>query len=181
MGWGLIAAAIAVVAFVRYRERESVTLTRQTELATKLRELAGDDDVRLAAVDEFETTIYQRLFFASVVAPWIRSAAWSLLATVLSGSGAIALGPLDGTFANSLYVVAIVATVLFGLATLAFVGLAAFHTATTPRVSFTDSYADYDEPEPAPARTAIPTRATSAADKKATDKKPADKKVPAED
>ena len=145
VGLGLLAAAIAVVAFVRYRERENASLTRSAGLARELRALAADDEVRLAAVDEFEQTIYQRLFYASVVGPWVRSAAWALLGTVLAGAAALTIGPLDGAVATALYIAAIGLVVVFGVATLAFVGIALFHTATTPRVSFRDSYAD-DEP-----------------------------------
>ncbi|EON31255.1 hypothetical protein GTC6_18611 [Gordonia terrae C-6] len=144
VGLGLLATAFGVVGFVRYRERESTTLQRQTQLARELRDLAGDDEVRLAAVDEFSLTIYQRLFYASVVAPWIRSAAWALLGAVLAGAGALAVSPLDGTFATVVHVAAIVATGVFAVATLVYTGIALYHSATTPRVSFSDSYATED-------------------------------------
>lgn len=146
VGLGLLSAAIAVIAFVRYRERESASLTRNTALARELRALADDDEVRLAAVDEFEQTIYQRLFYASVVAPWVRSAAWALLGAVLAGAAALAIGPLDGVVATCLYIVAIVLVIVFGLAALACAGTALFHTATTPRVSFSESYGDAEDP-----------------------------------
>ena len=42
---GLLSAAIAVIAFVRYRERENVALTRNTALARELRALADGDEV----------------------------------------------------------------------------------------------------------------------------------------
>ena len=129
VGLGLVATALGVIGFVRYRERESTSLQRQTQLARELRDLAGGDEVRLAAVDEFSLTIYQRLFYVSVVAPWIRSAAWALLGAALAGAGALATGPLAGVFA---------------VAALVYVGIALYHSATTPRVSFSDSYADED-------------------------------------
>ena len=146
VGLGLLSAAIAVIAFVRYRERENVALTRNTALARELRALADGDEVRLAAVDEFEQTIYQRLFYASVVAPWVRSSAWALLGTCLAGAAALTIGPLDGVVATCLYIVAIGLVIVFGLATLACAGTALFHTATTPRVSFSESYATEESP-----------------------------------
>lgn len=142
LGLGLIAAAIAVVAFVRYRDRESDTLRRDVALARELRDIAGDDAVRLAAVDEFELAIYQRLFYASTVGPRIRSAAWALMGTALSVVAVLATDGVDGTTWAVVHIAAIVLAVVFGLATVVFAGLAIYHTATTPRVSFRDSYAD---------------------------------------
>ncbi|OUC81132.1 hypothetical protein CA982_01425 [Gordonia lacunae] len=150
VGLGLLATAFGVVGFVRYRERESTTLQRQTQLARELRDLAGDDEVRLAAVDEFSLTIYQRLFYASVVAPWIRSAAWALLGAVLAGAGALAVGSLDGVFATVVHIAAIVAAGVFAVSTLVCVGIALYHSATTPRVSFSDSYAATEDTDPDP-------------------------------
>ena len=141
MGLGLLAAAIGVIAFVRYRERETTSLQRDVTLARELRDLAGGDDVRLAAVDEFELAIYQRLFYASVVAPRIRSAAWALLGAALALSAALATGSADGILGTVIHVVTIVLGVVFGVATLFFAGLAVFHSASTPRVSFAESYA----------------------------------------
>lgn len=161
VGLGLLATAFGVVGFVRYRERESTTLQRQTQLARELRDLAGDDEVRLAAVDEFSLTIYQRLFYASVVAPWIRSAAWALLGAVLAGAGALAVGSLDGLFATVVHIATVVASAVFAVATLVYAGIALYHSATTPRVSFSDSYAD-DDADP-DAGTAGPEDATVSA------------------
>ncbi|PKZ64496.1 hypothetical protein CYJ73_16640 [Gordonia terrae] len=163
VGLGLLATAFGVVGFVRYRERESTTLQRQTQLARELRDLAGDDEVRLAAVDEFSLTIYHRLFYASVVAPWIRSAAWALLGAVLAGAGALAVGSLDGVFATVVHVATIVAAGVFGVSTLVYVGIALYHSATTPRVSFTDSYAGEDsDPDSAPSTEAASAEAPTA-------------------
>ncbi|WP_238422847.1 hypothetical protein [Gordonia sp. 'Campus'] len=145
IGLGLVAAAFGVVAFVRYREREAVTLQRHTQLARELRDLAGTDEVRLAAVDEFSLTIYQRLFYTSVVAPWIRSAAWALLGATLTGAGALAVEPLDGVFATVSHIAAIAGCAIFAVATLVCAGVALYHSATTPRVSFSDSYAAQDD------------------------------------
>ncbi|MFZ2242022.1 MAG: hypothetical protein WAV90_21095, partial [Gordonia amarae] len=77
-GLGLIAAAVAVVAYVHYRDKETARLGTGAELARELRSLAGGDPVRIAAVEEYETTIYQRLFYASVIGPRVRAAAWAL-------------------------------------------------------------------------------------------------------
>ncbi len=158
VGLGLLASAFGAAAFVRYRERESATLQRQTALARELRELAGDDEVRLAAVDEFSLTIYQRLFYASVVAPWIRSAAWALLGAVLAAAGAVAVGPLDGVYATVVHIVTIAASAIFILAALVFTGIALYHSASTPRVSFRDSYADDDAGVSTPAAEVADTK-----------------------
>nr|WP_202422668.1 hypothetical protein [Gordonia sp. SID5947] len=139
---GLLAAAVSVIAFVRYRAQETTTLQRDVALARELRDLAGGDDVRVAAVDEFELAIYQRLFYASVVAPRIRSAAWALLGMTLSAAAALATGAGDGLVYTVVHIVAVIAAVGFGVAAVGFAALAVFHTATTPRVSFADSYAD---------------------------------------
>lgn len=65
----LVAVTLALVAFVAYRRRESTALARDASLSRDLRDAAGDDAVRLAAVEEFETAIYRRLFYVSVVGP----------------------------------------------------------------------------------------------------------------
>ncbi len=141
VGLGLVAAAIGVIAFVRYRGRETAMLRGDVALARDLRELAGDDEVRLAAVDEFELAIYQRLFYASVVAPRIRSAAWALLGTALAMTAALAADSGDGVLYDIVTIAAIVVAVVFAIATLTYAVLAVYHTATTPRVSFAESYA----------------------------------------
>lgn len=172
VGLGLLASAFGAAAFVRYRERESATLQRQTALARELRDLAGADEVRLAAVDEFSLTIYQRLFYASVVAPWIRSAVWALLGAALAASGAVATGPIDGVYATVVHVVTIAASAIFGLAALVFAGIALYHSASTPRVSFRDSYAVDDD-----AGSHVAVTNTAGTDTTTTDHESAAKKV----
>ena len=134
-GIGLFAMTVATIAFVAYRQRESASLLRDAELARSLRELADGDAVRLAAVDEFETNVYRRLFFSSVIGPRLRSVAWALLGAVLAGAGALALDNLDGIVAMVLWGVLLAVTVVFALAALGFAGAAAFQAATTPRVT----------------------------------------------
>ena len=48
-------------------------------------------------VEEYETTIYQRLFYASVIGP-VRAAAWALLGAALAAFGA--LDPAGSAFAT---------------------------------------------------------------------------------
>ncbi|MEO9329616.1 hypothetical protein [Gordonia aurantiaca] len=174
VGLGLLASVIATAAFVRYREREATTLQKQTVLARELRDLAGDDEVRLAAVDEFSLTVYQRLFYASVVSPWIRSAAWAFLGAGITAVGALAVDSLDGVYAAVVTIVLMAASAIFGLATLVFAGIALYHSAATPRVSFPDSYAVDDEPA-TPATTATPavTATPAATEKPVATEKPA--------
>jgi hypothetical protein len=140
VGLGLLAAAIGVVAFVRYRERETASLHSDVTVARELRELAAGDDVRIAAVDEFELAIYQRLFYASVVGPRVRSAAWSLLGAALALTAALATADVGGILGTVVHILAVVVGAVFGVSTLFFTGLAIFHAATTPRVSFAESY-----------------------------------------
>lgn len=141
----LIAVTLAVVAFVVYRRRESAALTRDAELARTLRDVADGDPVRLAAIEEFETTVYERLFYAGVVGPKLRSAAFSLLGLALSLGLAVSLAPLDGFTASTAKIVAAVLAVVFGIATLVFAAWAVYHLVSTPRVSFVESYDDEDE------------------------------------
>ncbi|MFW0793588.1 hypothetical protein AAFP30_07235 [Gordonia sp. CPCC 205515] len=141
VGLGLIAVTVGVIAYVRYRERETRKLQGDVTLARDLRALAGDDAVRLAAVDEFELAIYQRLFYASVVAPRLRSAAWALLGTVLAVVAVLFSASGGGLTFDVVHIAALVLAVVFGVAAVVFVALAAYHSATTPRVSFKDSYA----------------------------------------
>ncbi|MFT4199780.1 hypothetical protein [Gordonia sp. (in: high G+C Gram-positive bacteria)] len=138
----LIAVTVAVIAFVVYRRRETAALQRDASLARDLRDAAGDDAVRLAAVDEFETTIYQRLFYTSVVGPKIRSAAFSLLGLALSLGLAVLIAPLSGFTATSAKVVTGALAIGFGIATIVFGAWALYHLISTPRVSFVESYAD---------------------------------------
>lgn len=140
-GLGLLAAALATVAYVKYRQRESAALLREVELARGLRGLADGDPVRLACVDEFEVGLYRRLFYVSAVGPRLRSAAWALLATLLAASAALVFDGLDGTAPDVFWIVALILAFFFGIAVIVYWVLAAFAAATTPRVSFADSYA----------------------------------------
>lgn len=141
VGLGLIAVTFGVIAYVRYRGRETGRLRGDVTLARELRAIAGDDAVRLAAVDEFELAIYQRLFYASVVAPRIRSAAWALLGAVFAVVAVLFTASGGGLTYTAVHIAALVLAAVFGLATVVFAALAAYHSATTPRVSFKESYA----------------------------------------
>lgn len=140
-GLGLLALALTVIAYVWYRQRESTTLARDVELARSLRELAAGDPVRLASVDEFEVTLYQRLFYVSSVGPRLRSAAWALLGGVFASAAALLLARLPGTAADVCWIVALILAAVFGIAVIVQLALAVFAALTTPRVSFEDSYA----------------------------------------
>ncbi|GAA4742150.1 hypothetical protein GCM10023217_08120 [Gordonia alkaliphila] len=143
---GLVSAVLATVAYVRYRQRESSSLLRNVELARGLRELADGDPVRLASVDEFEVGLYQRLFYVSSVGPRARSAAWALLATLLSATAVLFFDSLDGSAADVFWIVSAILTFCFGVAVIVYTALALYGAATTPRVSFADSYSsDGDE------------------------------------
>ena len=146
-GLGLIAATAATIAFILYRQRESSALLRDTQLARELRELAGGDAVRLAAVEEFEVGVYKRLFYSGVVGPRVRSAAWALLGAVLAGTGALILDHLDGLVAMILWGLLLALVVVFAVAALVFAGLAVYAAATTPRVSFADFDDDSADPD----------------------------------
>lgn len=139
VGLGLVAATVATIAYVRTREREADRLARAAGLARELRELADGDPVRLAAVEEYEVTLYQRLFYSSIVTPRLRGAAWALLAAVLSAVGAVASRG-DGVVLGAVHIGAVVLAVLFGIAAIVYGVLALIHVATTPRVSFSESY-----------------------------------------
>ncbi|WP_040517783.1 hypothetical protein [Gordonia aichiensis] len=148
VGLGLIAATVATIAYVRTREREADRLARAAGLARELRELADGDPVRLAALDEYEVSLYQRLFYSSTVTPRLRAAAWALLAAVLAAAAAVASRG-DGLVIGAVHIGAIVLAVLFGVAAVVYGVLAMIHVATTPRVSFSESYSDPDEDAPA--------------------------------
>lgn len=136
MGLGLIAATAAIIGFVRYRAHESARLRVDLGLSADLRGAAGADPVRLAAVDEFETGVYRRLFYVSVVGPRVRGAAWSLLGLILAVAGALAVSPLRGGLATTAYVLTGAFAIVFGVAAAVNTGLAIYHTVATPRVSF---------------------------------------------
>lgn len=131
---------VGVVAYAYVAGRDTQRLRQGVLLSRDLREIARDDAVRLAAVDEFETTLYQRLFFASTVSPRLRSAAWALMAAVIGAIGALVTRG-DGMVLAAVHGTSLVLAALFGLAALFFGIMAAFHAATTPRVSFAESYA----------------------------------------
>lgn len=139
-GFGLIAAAVATIAYVRYRQRESAAMLREVELARGLRDLASDDAVRLACVDEFEIGLYQRLFYVSAIGPRLRSAAWALLATTLSATAVLLFDAVDGVAADVFWGVALILAAGFGIATVVYLVLAVLAAATTPRVSISESY-----------------------------------------
>ncbi|OBA58639.1 hypothetical protein [Gordonia sp. 852002-10350_SCH5691597] len=141
VGLGLVAATVATIAYVRTREREADRLARAAGLARELRELADGDPVRLAAVEEYEVTLYQRLFYSSIVTPRLRGAAWALLAAVLSAVGAVASRG-DGVVLGAVHIAAVVLAAFFGIAAIVYGVLALVHVATTPRVSFSESYDD---------------------------------------
>lgn len=141
VGLGLVAATVATIAYVRTREREADRLARAAGLARELRELADGDPVRLVAVEEYEVTLYQRLFYSSIVTPRLRGAAWALLAAVLSAVGAVASRG-DGVVLGAVHIAAVVLAALFGIAAIVYGVLALVHVATTPRVSFSESYDD---------------------------------------
>ena len=157
VGIGLLATVLAAAAFVRHRDRETERLASGASLAGQLRELAQGDVVRLAAVDEYEVALYQRLFSVSTVSPRIRSAVWALVGAVLAAAGGLATRG-DGLYLSVLHGASIVLAAIFGIAALSFAGLAVFHAATTPRVSFAESYAA------APARTEAATPRTTELD-----------------
>ena len=143
-GLGLLAAALATVAYVRYRQREWSSLLREVELARGLRDLADGDAVKLACVDEFEVTVYQRLFYESAVGPRLRSAAWALMATLFAAVAALLFDGVDGVAADVFWIVSLIVAFLFGMAVLVYLVLAVYSAATTPRVSFAASYAAAD-------------------------------------
>ncbi len=141
----LVAATVATIAYVRYRQSESSQLARDAELAAALRSAAGDDAVRRAAVEEFEVRMYQRLFYSSVIGPHCRSAAWSLLTAFLATAGVLVLRGSDDATVVVIWVVMIVAAVAFAVAALSHLGLAVYAALVTPRVSFAESYASDEE------------------------------------
>lgn len=144
--WAIVAAVavlavtIATIGYVRYRQNETSTLRRDADLAVVLRELAGTDAVRLAAVDEFETAVYERLFYTRAIGPRARAAAWALLAAVLSTAGVLLLDGNGSTASVVAWAAAIAAAIAFGMAAVVYVVLAVYAALTTPRVSFDESY-----------------------------------------
>lgn len=137
---GALAVTIATIAYVRYRQNETSTLKRDADLAVALRALADTDPVRLAAVDEFETAVYERLFYARTIGPRARAAAWALLGAVLSAGGMLLLDGNSSSVGVAVWAAAIALTIGFGLAAIVFVVLSWYAALTTPRVSFSESY-----------------------------------------
>ncbi|MBM7368370.1 hypothetical protein [Gordonia hydrophobica] len=136
----VLAATVATIAYVRYRQHETSVLRNDADLAVRLRELAGTDAVRLAAVDEFETAVYERLFYTRAVGPRFRAAAWALLGAVLSTAGVLLLDGNSSTASVVAWAAAIVLAIGFGVAAVVFLALAGYAALTTPRVSFAESY-----------------------------------------
>lgn len=144
--WAIVAAiavlavTVATIAYIRYRQNETATLRRDADLAVLLRDMAGTDAVRLAAVDEFETAVYERLFYTRAIGPRARAAAWALLGAVLATVGVLLLDGNSSTASVVAWAASIVLGVGFGIAAVVYAVLAAYSALTTPRVSFADSY-----------------------------------------
>lgn len=145
VGIFLFAVVVGVGLYVRYRQTESARLDRDVDLAVKLRSVAGDDAVRSAAIDEFETAVYERLFYVSTVGPRARGAAWALLGTVLAAFGALWVAGGDAIAENAIHYGLLAVAIGFALTFLVFLALTIYAATSMPRISFTESY----EPEPA--------------------------------
>ncbi|MCX6469334.1 hypothetical protein [Williamsia herbipolensis] len=145
--FGLVAAIAAVIAYTHHRRREGDHLGRDAELAASLRTLADGDPVRLAAVDEFETTIYRRLFAASTTAPRLVATAWSLGGLVLALAAALVTEPGSGALVDVAFYLALAAAVGFGVATIVHAVRAVLAATVVPRIAFDDIV------EPAPVTT----------------------------
>jgi hypothetical protein len=145
VGIFLLAVVVGIGGYVRYRQSEAVRLDRDVDLAVKLRSVAGTDPVRAAAVDEFETAIYERLFYASTVGPRARGAAWALLGAVLAAFGSLWVGDGDAVIADVVHYGLAAVAIGFALTFLVFLGLTIYAATSMPRISFADSY----EAEPA--------------------------------
>ncbi len=142
---GIVAVVVAIVGYVGYRRQEGTRLDREAVLAGRLRDLAGDDPVRLAAVDEFETRIYQRLFTVSTVGPRATATAWASLGTVLSTVGLLAAQPVDGALYDVVFYLLVAFAAIFAVAFLVLLALTVYAATSLPRISFEDSYADISE------------------------------------
>lgn len=139
-GAALLAAVIAAAAYTVTRQRETAALSRGADLARELRALAAGDPVRIAAVDEYETSLYERLFYVAAVGPRLRSAVWALLAAVLAAVPAVLLDGKDGAVSLILWIGSLLLLIGFAVAAAVYFALAAVAAATTPRVSFPESY-----------------------------------------
>ncbi|MGJ0119009.1 hypothetical protein ACQ7HM_07375 [Williamsia sp. MIQD14] len=140
--FGLVAAIGVVIAYAHHRRREGDHLGRDAALAASLRTLADGDPVRLAAVDEFETTIYRRLFAASTTAPRLVATAWSAGGLVLALAAALVTEPGSGALVDVAYYLALAAAVGFGVALIVHAVRAALAATVVPRIAFDDG----DEP-----------------------------------
>ena len=145
VGIFLIAVVLGVGLYVRYRQNEAVRLNRDVDLAVKLRTVAGQDPVRAAAIDEFETAIYERLFYASTVGPRARGTAWALLGAVLAAFGALWVRDGGGIVDDVVHYGLAAVAAGFALTFLVFLGLTLYAATSMPRISFAESYGD--EPE----------------------------------
>ncbi len=148
---GIAATVVAIIGYVRYRQREGFRLDQQAALAGRLRDLAGDDLVRLAAVDEFETRIYQQLFGVSTVGPRATATAWAMLATVLAAAGTLAAKSGDGAAYEITFYLLLVLAVISGITFLVLLALAVHAATSLPRISFDDSYTEVPDSLTAPA------------------------------
>lgn len=137
-----IGVVLAVVAYVGHRRREGTRLDREAALAGRLRELAGGDPVRLAAVDEFETRIYQRLFGVSTIGPRATATAWAFLATVLSVVGALSVQSGSGLLRDVVYYVLLALTVVSAIVTAVLLTYALHAAISLPRISFDSPYTE---------------------------------------
>ena len=145
VGIFLIAVVLGVGLYVRYRQNEAVRLNRDVDLAVKLRTVAGQDPVRAAAIDEFETAIYERLFYASTVGPRARGTAWALMGAVLAAFGALWVRDGGGIVDDVVHYGLAAVAAGFALTFLVFLGLTLYAATSMPRISFAESYGD--EPE----------------------------------
>lgn len=139
VGIFVLAVVIGVGLYVWYRQTESQRLDKDVDLAVKLRTVAGDDPVRAAAVDEFETAIYERLFYVSTVGPRARGAAWALLGTVLSAFASLWVSG-DGVIERSVHYGFAAVAAGFVLTFVVFLALTVYAATALPRISFADSY-----------------------------------------
>jgi hypothetical protein len=140
VGIFLLAVVVGIGGYIRYRQSEAVRLDRDVDLAVKLRSVAGADPVRAAAVDEFETAIYERLFYASTVGPRARGAAWALLGAVLAAFGSLWVGDGDAVIDDVVHYGLAAVAIGFALTFLVFLGLTVYAATSMPRISFADSY-----------------------------------------
>ena len=139
VGIFVLAVVIGVGLYVRYRQTEAQRLDKDVDLAMKLRTVAGDDPVRAAAVDEFETAIYERLFYVSAVGPRARGTAWALLGTVLSSFASLWVSG-EGIVERAVHYGFAAVAAGFALTFVVFLALTIYAATTMPRISFADSY-----------------------------------------